>query len=46
MMELEKQQRREIIERQKADMLRQLAATSEYSAMALRATQPPQEHNL
>ena len=44
MMELEEQQRREMIERQKEDMIRQSATSSEYTAQALRAMSPPKSN--
>ena len=41
MIELEEQHRREMIERQNENMIRQIATSSEYTAQALRAMQPP-----
>ena len=41
MMELEDQERRDMIERQKEDVIRHIASSSEYSANALRVLNPP-----
>ena len=41
MMELEEQQRREMIERQQEDMISEIASSFDYTAQALIAANPP-----
>ena len=40
-MELEDQQRRDMIERQQADMIRHIVSSPEYPSQAFRAMRPP-----